>query len=163
MTSTGEFRKRIDKNLGFPVDNKKIKTEFKIYLELLTGIKPLQKALNKIKLLPNPYFSDYEWKILRSTLRLLPELESQLKSLLQENKLSDFSEISLAALKSFGNYEDKTKEIATCTRWIRKNYQPGKRFGIIVPDLKNYRSLLHPQQTSVDGQKVHPVSSNPRG
>ena len=69
MTSTGEFRKRIDKNLGFPVDNKKIKTEFKIYLELLTGIKPLQKALNKIKLLPNPYFSDYEWKILRSTLQ----------------------------------------------------------------------------------------------
>ena len=108
LTSTGEFRKRIDKNLGFPVDNKKIKTEFKIYLELLTGIKPLQKALNKIKLLPNPYFSDYEWKILRSTLRLLPELESQLKSLLQENKLSDFSEISLAALKSFGNELEPT-------------------------------------------------------
>ncbi|MEC9019658.1 MAG: UvrD-helicase domain-containing protein, partial [Nitrospinota bacterium] len=108
LTSTGEFRKRIDKNLGFPVDNKKIKTEFKIYLELLNGIKPVQKALNKIKLLPNPYFSDYEWKILRSTLRLLPELESQLKSLLQENKLSDFSEISLAALKSFGNELEPT-------------------------------------------------------
>ena len=85
-----------------------IKNEFKIYLELLTGIKPLQKALNKIKLLPDPYFSNYEWKILRSTLRLLPELEYQLKSLLQENKLSDFSEISLAALKSFGNELEPT-------------------------------------------------------
>ncbi|MBT3922696.1 MAG: hypothetical protein HOF21_08985, partial [Nitrospina sp.] len=27
-------------------------------------------------------------------------------------------------------------------RWIRKNSQPGKRFGIIVPELENYRSLL---------------------
>ena len=108
LTGTGEFRKRVDESLGFPVNNKKIKNEFKIYLESLTGLKPLQKALNKIKLLPDPYFSDYEWNILRSTLRLLPELESQLKSLLQENKLSDFSEISLAALKSFGNELEPT-------------------------------------------------------
>ena len=43
---------------------------------------------------------------------------------------------------SVQNYEDKNKEVTTCTRWIRNNYQPGKRFGIIVPDLKNYRSLL---------------------
>ena len=43
---------------------------------------------------------------------------------------------------SVQNYEDKTKEVTTCARWIRNNYQPGKRFGIIVPDLKNYRSLL---------------------
>ena len=115
LTGTGEFRKRVDKSLGFPVnkgnknkESKKIKNEFKIYLESVTGLKPLQKALNKIKLLPDPYFSDYEWNILRSTLRLLPELESQLKNLLQENKLSDFSEISLAALKSFGNELEPT-------------------------------------------------------
>jgi len=43
---------------------------------------------------------------------------------------------------SVQNYEDKTKEVTTCARWIRNNYQPGKRFGVIVPDLKNYRSLL---------------------
>ena len=108
LTSTGEFRKRVDRNLGFPVDNKDIKNDFKIYLESLTGLKPLLKALNKIKLLPDPCFSDYEWNILRTTLRLLPELQSQLKSLLQENKLSDFSEISLAALKSFGNELEPT-------------------------------------------------------
>ncbi len=108
LTNTGEFRKRVDKNLGFPVDNKNIKNDFKIYLESLTALKPLLKGLNKIKLLPDPCFSDYEWNILRTTLRLLPELDSQLKSLLQENKLSDFSEISLAALKSFGNELEPT-------------------------------------------------------
>ena len=70
LTNTGEFRKRVDKNLGFPVDNKNIKNDFKIYLESLTGLKRLLKALNKIKLLPDPCFSDYEWNILRTTLRL---------------------------------------------------------------------------------------------
>ena len=74
----------------------------------MTGLKPLLKGLNKIKLLPDPCFSDYEWDILRTTLRLLPELDSQLRSLLQEKKLSDFSEISLAALKSFGNELEPT-------------------------------------------------------
>lgn len=41
------------------------------------------------------------------------------------------------------NYDDKSEEAITCARWVRSNYQPGKRFGIIVPDLKSYRSLLH--------------------
>ena len=84
------------------------KNDFKIFLESLSDLKPLLKALNKIKLLPDPCFSDYEWNILRTTLRLLPELESQLKSLLQENKLSDFSEISLESLKSLGNELEPT-------------------------------------------------------
>jgi len=43
---------------------------------------------------------------------------------------------------SVQKYDDKSKEVTTCARWIRKNYQPDKRFGIIVPDLKNYRSLI---------------------
>lgn len=39
-------------------------------------------------------------------------------------------------------FDDKIQEAITCARWIRKNSQPGKRFGIIVPELENYRSLL---------------------
>ena len=68
----------------------------------------MEKALAKVRTLPSPHFSDYEWDILRSTLRLLPEIESNLRQLLQENKINDFSEISLAALKSLGNDTDAT-------------------------------------------------------
>ena len=58
---------------------------------------------------------------------------------------------------SVQNYEDKTKEVTTCTRWIRKNYQPGKRFGIIVPDLKNYRSLLQRELAAeLCPESIHP-------
>jgi len=58
---------------------------------------------------------------------------------------------------SVQNYEDKTKEVTTCARWIRKNYQPGKRFGIIVPDLKNYRSLLQRELAAeLCPESIHP-------
>jgi ATP-dependent helicase/nuclease subunit B len=39
-------------------------------------------------------------------------------------------------------FDDKNQEAITCARWIRINSQPGKRFGVIVPELENYRSLL---------------------
>jgi len=106
LTADGKIRKKADKNLGFPPEDKEIKSEFKIFLESLKDFKDMEKALAKVRTLPSPHFSDYEWDILRSTLRLLPEIESNLRQLLQENKINDFSEISLAALKSLGNDTD---------------------------------------------------------
>ena len=108
LTADGKIRKKADKNLGFPPEDKKIKNEFKNFLESLKDFKDLEKALAKVKTLPSPHFSNYDWDILRSTLRLLPEIESNLRNLLQENKISDFSEVSLAALKSFGNNMEPT-------------------------------------------------------
>ncbi len=43
---------------------------------------------------------------------------------------------------SVQKFDDKNQEAITCARWIRKLSQPGKRFGVIVPELENYRSLL---------------------
>ncbi|MFT4577352.1 MAG: ATP-dependent helicase/nuclease subunit B [Nitrospinales bacterium] len=43
---------------------------------------------------------------------------------------------------SVQKFDDKIQEAITCARWIRKLSQPGKRFGVIVPELENYRSLL---------------------
>lgn len=108
LTGEGEIRKRVDKKIGFPTENKDIKDHFKTYLESLNDLEALKKNLDRIKILPDPHFSDYQWNILRSTLRLLPELESQLKFSLQANEINDFSEISLAALKSFGTDQEPT-------------------------------------------------------
>jgi ATP-dependent helicase/nuclease subunit B len=53
----------------------------------------------------------------------------------------------LSALTSDTNIEvreltDKKKEAVHCARWIRANYQPGKKIGVVVIDLQSYRSLL---------------------
>jgi ATP-dependent helicase/nuclease subunit A len=112
LTASGELRKTANKNLGFPTDKNahaiKMKEGFTQLLKSLDEHQPLIKTLAKIATLPSPHFTDHEWNILRSTIRLLPEINFQLRSLLQEKELTDFSEISLAALKAFGNELEPT-------------------------------------------------------
>ena len=40
------------------------------------------------------------------------------------------------------DYENRKEEAETCARWIRANFQPGKRIGIVVPELEMYLTLL---------------------
>jgi ATP-dependent helicase/nuclease subunit A len=107
LTASGELRKTANKNLGFPADKNahaiNMKEGFAQLLNSMVEHQPLIQALAKIDSLPSPHFTDQEWNILRSTIRLLPEIDFQLRSILQEKELTDFSEISLAALKAFGN------------------------------------------------------------
>lgn len=45
-------------------------------------------------------------------------------------------------------YNNKTEEAIQCSRWVRANFQPGKKFGIVVPDMQTYRSLLNRELSS---------------
>ena len=54
----------------------------------------------------------------------------------------------LAALKEgreieIREYNNKTEEAVQCARWIRANFQPGMKIGVVVPDMQAYRSLLY--------------------
>ncbi|MCH7624046.1 MAG: hypothetical protein IIB46_08215 [Nitrospinae bacterium] len=40
-------------------------------------------------------------------------------------------------------YNNKTEEVIQCSRWIRANFKRGMKFGIVVPDMQAYRSLLN--------------------
>ena len=39
-------------------------------------------------------------------------------------------------------YEHRQGEAEACARWVRSKFQPGKRIGIVVPELEKYRTLL---------------------
>ena len=39
-------------------------------------------------------------------------------------------------------YENRQREAEACARWVRSIFQPGKRIGIVVPELEKYRTLL---------------------
>ena len=39
-------------------------------------------------------------------------------------------------------YENRQGEAEACARWVRSIFQPGKRIGIVVPELEKYRTLL---------------------
>ncbi len=79
--------------------------------------------------------------------QLLDALERKgVKTKLDFSDRLDFSDKNSFIKKnitlSVQKYDDKIQEAITCARWVRKLSQPGKRFGIIVPQLENYRSIL---------------------
>lgn len=79
--------------------------------------------------------------------RLLDAMERQgVKAKIDFSERLDFSSKTSLTKEdthtSVQKFDDKIQESITCARWIRKLSQPGKRFGIIVPELENYRSLL---------------------
>ena len=49
-----------------------------------------------------------EWKVLKSTLLLLPDMAETLRSVFSEQGKTDFTEISLTARKALGNEDDPT-------------------------------------------------------
>ncbi len=52
-----------------------------------------------------------------------------------ENKLNDET-------THVWGYENQQREAEACARWVRSIFQPGKRVGIVVPELEKYRALL---------------------
>jgi ATP-dependent helicase/nuclease subunit B len=67
-------------------------------------------------------------------IRFSPEIQLQtppsLKFLVSEKKIE------------VRKYTEKKNEAVNCARWVRANYQPGIKIGIVVIDLQSYRSLL---------------------
>ncbi len=45
-------------------------------------------------------------------------------------------------------FEHRQSEAEACTRWVRSVYQPGKRIGIVVPELEKYYTLLKRELTA---------------
>ncbi len=107
LTQKGELRKSANINLGFP-PNKKEKKDFKDILETIATIPNLSNALCNLRLLPYPKFSEDEWDSLKSFISLLPELENILRQVFADVGKTDFSEISLSALKALGSEDDPT-------------------------------------------------------
>jgi ATP-dependent helicase/nuclease subunit B len=45
-------------------------------------------------------------------------------------------------------YENKKEEAEGCSRWVRSIFKPGKRIGIVVPELEKYYTLLKRELTA---------------
>lgn len=111
LTDQGQFRKTVNVKNGFPVDTeeeKSIKKDFSDLLEQISGNWQLEKALADVKKLPSSQLKEEEWNILQAIGDLLPQLEHILRDIFRENGKTDFTEISLSALKSLGKPDDPT-------------------------------------------------------
>ena len=71
----------------------------------------LLEALIDVRNLPQDRYSDQQWLVLNALTRLLPALAMQLKLYFQQQGCSDFTEVTLAALRSLGD-EDQPTDLA---------------------------------------------------
>ena len=70
FTKNGSIRKNFDKRIGFPPGEDQRKNDFRDLLGTLSAHEIFLQKLYGARDLPEPMITDYEWKVLKSTLLL---------------------------------------------------------------------------------------------
>jgi len=111
LTKSGQWRKKIDKNLGFPAELKEQKKELLMILTELRKDDCLKNQLMELNLLPDVYLEKASNKVLRDISEVLKLSVAQLKLLFNELSVQDFSEVGLQAISALDSRE-KVSDIA---------------------------------------------------
>lgn len=116
LTKENGWRKAFNKNIGFPTetdngDKSFAKVQKNAVSELIAQLgsaSGLREALEDIRFLPSPNYNDNQWHVLEALTLLLPALAAQLSLIFQQQKVCDFTEITLAALRALGPEDEPT-------------------------------------------------------
>ena len=110
LTGNDEWRKRVDKNLGFPAGNehKQIKDQIHDLLGIYSGNVDLLRQLVEVRYLPPVNYSENEWHVVNALCQLLKLADAQLQVLFGEHNQMDFTGIARAAIAALGNDESPT-------------------------------------------------------
>ncbi|MCA1795962.1 MAG: UvrD-helicase domain-containing protein [Desulfuromonadaceae bacterium] len=100
LTAQGQWRKRVDKNSGFPpgrdAQSREMKNEALEVLETLRdSVDP--GLWHEVKTLPPPHYASSAWEVLHAMLVVLPRLVAQLWVEFRARTEADFTEIALSA------------------------------------------------------------------
>jgi len=116
LTGSHDWRKQLNKNIGFPTETrmgdkafaKAQKDAMVALISDLQSIPGLREALEDIRFLPPGQYNDKQWEILDALTQVLPALAAQLSLVFQQKQVCDFTEITLAALRSLGTEDEPT-------------------------------------------------------
>ena len=102
LTAKGGWRARHDKRQGVLKDDAALKARAAELLRRLEGRESCRALLALVPHLPEPHYSDEQWRVLEALLRLLPLGVAQLRLVFAERGEVDFAEVSLGALQALG-------------------------------------------------------------
>ena len=121
LTKDGGIRKTADKRIGFPVGpdrsagektDKTVytekKTEFKALLAEIAHCEAFAEALNAVRLLPAPYYTEDQWHLLEALFEILKLSVAHLQLVFSKHGGVDFTEISLRAQRALGDAQAPT-------------------------------------------------------
>jgi ATP-dependent exoDNAse (exonuclease V) beta subunit len=102
LTGKGDWRKSVDRNIGFPPSNRQMKERFSALLSKLPVAEEFRALLEQVSELPSCGYEDSQWEVLCALFRLLPVGAAQLRSVFTEKGTVDFVEIGIAARRALG-------------------------------------------------------------
>lgn len=106
LTSQGQWRKRLNKNDGFPTErdggDARMKATMSALLERLTEQGPLLEQLRAVAVLPVPHYQESEWQTVEALCRCLVLAEAQLRTVMAEHNRIDYVGMEQAALQALG-------------------------------------------------------------
>jgi len=97
LTSKGEWRKRADKGL-----------RQEALLAKLRGSETLSDALDRVRDLPAPAFTDSQWEAMQSAVSVLKLAVAELQMVFREHGCVDFAELAIRASEALGTKEAPT-------------------------------------------------------
>jgi ATP-dependent helicase/nuclease subunit A len=109
------LRKAVNKNNGFPSDTqdgKRMRKRcMKTFEEIarLTSAGELCEALHRIRRLPDPRYTEAQWKFMLAVLEVLPLAAAHLQLVFSEQAVIDFAEYAQRALDAIGQEGDPTE------------------------------------------------------
>ncbi|MDY0269776.1 UvrD-helicase domain-containing protein [Trichloromonas sp.] len=112
LTSGGDFRRRLDKNGGFPAGKGEAAARKERMLELLDRLRAvpgLEDALAELRRLPDIRYPDRQWQVLQALVELLPLAAAELWLVFRQEGQVDFAAVALQALAALGGADDPSE------------------------------------------------------
>ncbi len=107
LTSGGSWRKRVDRNIGFP-PNHPLKTRFERLLARLQPEDALLEALCRFRELPAPRFTESQWQAMQAAVSVLTLAVAELQLVFREHGHVDFAELAIRASDALGRMDSPT-------------------------------------------------------
>jgi ATP-dependent exoDNAse (exonuclease V) beta subunit len=112
LTGKGEWRQRLDKNVGFPPGDRGVDAQFKEQMKNLLGrlhaAAGLCEALHALRRMPPAAFDDRQWETLGAVVAILPSAAAELRLVFAERGEIDFTGLAQAAVEALGDEDDPT-------------------------------------------------------
>lgn len=103
-----ELYESVSVRQGFPPTNRDIKARMLDMLRSVGGDQRLLEDLATLRTLPDPVYSDEQWRVLEALLELLPAAVAELQIVFQSQGKADYVEIALRALRALGTPDEPT-------------------------------------------------------
>jgi ATP-dependent exoDNAse (exonuclease V) beta subunit len=97
LTGDGDFRRQVDKRMGFPADRKREKGRLLDLIAQLAAVPGFGAALAGVRALPPARYTEEEWRIVRSCFTLLRQAAGEVQIAFAEAGRVDFTEVAQIA------------------------------------------------------------------